>query len=226
MKLQWLGQSGYLIWDSSVRICIDPYLSDVVEKHSGKKRMFPPPMPPEDIKADTVVCTHNHLDHLDPDTIPRLLPSHFLAPKDCEATLRALGVSNVQCFDEGTKVQIGNFSLEAVFADHTVPAVGILVNAYGKTLYFTGDTYYHENLEKLKNRSIDYMFICINGKLGNMNVQEAVKLARIIQPRVAIPNHYDMFRENTENPHAFAGQLQNSFVMKIGIEYEVETCLI
>jgi excinuclease ABC subunit A len=99
----------------------------------------------------------------------------FLAPSDAKETLLACGVMNYKEFDVGTTIQIGDFELTAVFADHTVPAVGVIVKHSGITMYFSGDTEYNEKLEELKKYNIDIMFICINGKLGNMSVDDAIE---------------------------------------------------
>lgn len=227
MKITWIGQSGYILNGGRTEICIDPYLSDIVNKVAGRKRMVECPINPKDLKSDLIICTHNHLDHLDPDAISDMDLSNkvFYAPSDCMNQLEKLGVKNKESFGEGDKVAVGDFKLEAVFADHTVPAIGVIVRHGNKTLYFSGDTYYNEKLEKLKSYDVDYMFICINGQLGNMNVEEAVKLTKIIKPKVGVPNHYGMFASNTEDPKKYTSQIKNSFEMKFNREYEVGECL-
>ena len=71
------------------------------------------------------------------------------------------------------------------------------------------------------------MFICINGKLGNMNADEAVSIANAVKPSVAVPNHYDMFESNSENPEKFTLRVENGFIMEFNKEYEVkDKCLI
>ncbi len=223
MKIKWLGQSGYLLSDCKTEICIDPYLSDSVNRIAGRRRMFPPPILPQEVKSDIIICTHNHLDHLDPDTISNI--NHegkiFFAPTDCMEHLERLGVKNKFPFNEGNKFKAGSFEIEAVFAYHTIPATGVVVRHGGKTLYFTGDTYYHEKLEALKNYAIDYMFVCINGKLGNMNVKEAVRLTEVINPHIGVPNHYGMFESNTEDPEKYTSEIIKSLVMEEGIDYDI-----
>ena len=59
----------------------------------------------------------------------------------------------------------------------------------------------------------DITFICINGRLGNMNVDEAVITAGKIGAKVNVPNHYGMFASNTEDPHAFTERIDNGFIM-------------
>ena len=120
MKIKWIGQSGYLLTDDKTTICIDPYLSDVVNKVANRPRMVDAPFLPEQLKSDVVICTHNHLDHVDVDAIPLIKKDNllFLAPSDAKKQLIECGVINYKAFDEGTTVRIGDFELEAVFADH------------------------------------------------------------------------------------------------------------
>ena len=223
LKIRWIGQSGYILRDKDTEICIDPYLSNVVNRVANRPRMVEAPFNPQDLESDIVICTHNHLDHVDVDAISLMEKSDklFLAPKDAERTLIECGVLNYKSFEEGTVYRIGGFVIEAVFAKHSVPAVGVVVKYKGITLYFSGDTEYDEKLETFKSHDIDIMFVCINGKLGNMNVEDAVKLTNIIVPKVGVPTHYGMFESNTENPDKYTSLLKCGFEMKYNQEYDV-----
>ena len=227
LSIRWIGQNGYLLRDGNTEICIDPYLSNVVDRVAKRGRMVPPPFAPEELKSDATVCTHNHLDHVDIDAIPLMKKENmvFLAPTHAKATLMECGVTNYVPFDEGEVYQIGNFKLTAVFADHSVPAIGVIVEHEGLTLYFSGDTEYHTRLCELADRKIDLMFICINGRLGNMNVDEAVKLTKRIAPRVGIPTHYGMFESNTEDPQKYVSRVSRGFEMKYNTEYSLKEVL-
>lgn len=229
LKIKWIGQSGYTLDDGETKICIDPYLSDVVGRLHGRPRMVEPPFTPDRLRSDVVICTHNHLDHVDIDAIPLMKKDYmlFLAPTDAEKTLKECGVTKFKDFNEGDKFSIGKFELEAVCAFHSAPAIGIIVRHDGHTLYFSGDTLYDEKLKELKEYNIDVMFICINGKLGNMNVDEAVEITNAINPKIAVPTHYGMFESNTENPENFTSKISCGFEMEFNKEYEVEgVCLI
>lgn len=227
LKIRWIGQSGYILTDGKTEVCIDPYLSDVVNRIAGRGRMVSPPFSPEELKSDVVICTHNHLDHVDIDAIPLMKKEKmvFLAPSDAKKQLAECGVINYTEFNEGDIYNIGDFTLRAVFADHSVPAIGVILEHNGIKLYFSGDTEYNERLEKLKEDKIDIMFICINGKLGNMNVKEAVKLTKIINPKLGIPTHYGMFESNTENPQKYTSRIRESFEMKYNTVYNIEEVL-
>ncbi len=223
LKIKWLGQAGYILSDGKSTICIDPYLSDVVNRVAGRPRTRVVPISPQDLKCDLIICTHNHLDHLDIDSISLMDKSiEFLAPCDCKEVLLALGVEKYNEFNAGDSFKIGGFEITAVFADHTVPAVGVVIKHGDNVLYFTSDTLYNEKLTEIK---CDILFICINGKLGNMNVDEAVNITEKISPRTAVPNHYDMFESNSEDPEKF--NVKNRFIMEFNKEYEVTNgCLI
>ena len=224
LKITWLGQGGYMLCDEKNTLCIDPYLSDSVFKSSGKARLLPPPIKPEELECDVMICTHNHLDHVDPDTISVMKTRNttlFLAPCDCEEKMRSLGVVNYQKFDEGDTCRVGDFSLEAVFADHTSKsAIGVVIRHSGLTLLITGDTFYNERLRDYKRFGVDVLFICINGKLGNMNVEEAIKLTGEIGAKVGVPTHYGMFAVNTEDPTKYTSRVKPSFEMRVGVEYD------
>lgn len=219
LRIKWLGQSGYIIKDENTEICIDPYLSNSVYKVAKRQRLREIPIMTKDLKSNVIICTHNHLDHLDTDTIKEIEKKDkvFLAPSDCEKILKALGVESYIPFDENAIYNEGNFKIKGVYADHTVRAIGLLITYKRLRLYFTGDTLYNE---KLLDINCDYLFVCINGKLGNMNVLEAIRLTEKINPKVAIPNHYDMFESNSENPDNF--MVKQKFVMEFNKEYDIE----
>ena len=69
------------------------------------------------------------------------------------------------------------------------------------------------------------MLVCINGKMGNMDIDEAVKLTRCLRPKVVIPNHYGMFADNTADPFQFRARLLSTgaestcVILKIGEKY-------
>ena len=117
MYITWIGQSGYILTDGITEICIDPYLSNVVDRIAHRGRMVEAPIAPEELNSDIVVCTHNHLDHVDIDAIPLMKKDNktFLAPVDAQKQLEECGVENYVAFDEGDTYSLGGFKLTAVF---------------------------------------------------------------------------------------------------------------
>src|ERR1700694_4167268 len=71
LALFWLCQAGFAFKNSAGRVVyIDPYFSDVVERRFGFKRMMACPIAAEEVDADLIICTHEHLDHMDTDALP------------------------------------------------------------------------------------------------------------------------------------------------------------
>ena len=211
-RLQFLGQAGYLMEACGVTVVIDPYLSDSVAKLDARfARQTPIPMRPQDLRADYYIVTHDHLDHLDPETIeayPWKKETQFIAPRHAARTLRKLGVENITVVDHGDRASFPNLEVEGVFALGTGPDVldttGYKITfANGRTVYHSSDTGMC-NLLLQAAPNAEVLLCCINGKDGNLSVEDAVRLTCAVAPRYVIPNHYDVMALNAENPLAFA----------------------
>lgn len=226
MKINFLGQSGYELKTQTSRIMIDPYFSDSVGKLHRRPRLLPVPMKPEEMACDGVFCTHNHLDHLDPETA-QMFPENqcFFTTKEGVGVLHALNRKKAVPMTLGQTVMCGDFSVTAVYAAHTVEAMGLIVRAEGVTMYFSGDTLFDEKLFEIAAYLPDITLICINGRLGNMNCEEALITARTIGSRVNIPNHYDMFASNSADPKQFAENIQGGRILQFNVEYVVQELL-
>lgn len=224
MILRPLGQSGYELKSGSSRIVIDPYLSDSVGKLHGRPRMLPVPV--VEMPCDGVFCTHNHLDHLDPETVVMFPEAQrfFTTAEGCQA-LQALNRHQCTALTEGQPVALGDFTVIPVFAAHTVEAVGLIVKAEGITLYLSGDTLFDEKLYEIAAYQPDITLICINGRLGNMTCGEALVTAKAIGAKVNIPNHYDMFASNSADPHLFADRIPGGRILEFDQAYTVQEWL-
>jgi L-ascorbate 6-phosphate lactonase len=212
VALWWIGQAGYIMKTSDNKVLfLDAYLS------GGNRRMVPPPLEPEEIACDYYLCTHNHADHADLETIKQIRNKDaitFVGPTTVVKSLRELRISqkNLCEVNVGDVVSLDGITLRGTFCiptDETVlDTTGfLLTTADGITLYHTGDTGFHDFLFYLSTYPIDLMLVCINGQLGNMDIDEAVILTRYLRPRVVIPNHYGMFAFNTADPMLFRGRL-------------------
>jgi L-ascorbate metabolism protein UlaG (beta-lactamase superfamily) len=214
MKIIWLGQGGFLFETKGQRLLIDPFLSNIVEERQGLKRLVEPPLALDELRPDYIFITHNHLDHFDPIALPEI---HHQYPKALiggpeSVMLKAkefnFDTSVLVRADKSESLHFGVFKITATLAYHSDPyTVGILIKVGGKTIYFSSDTLFNETLaadvRSLAGSEIDVVIICINGKLGNMNWQEALKVVDQLQPSLAIPMHYGMFAENTVDPSQF-----------------------
>lgn len=229
----WIGQGGFLFsLPSGKRLVVDPYLSNSVEKREGLTRLTDIVISPSEVKADLVLCTHDHLDHTDPETLPELArwpDSVFVGPPSSCEHMRQLGVAENRIVEihRGECREFTDVQITATYAEHTPDSVGYMLDFSPMKVYISGDTLYSEKLEEIKDLRPDIMFICINGRWGNMNAEEAAKIAVKIGPTLVIPMHYGLFKENTADPMQFVKALEqferhpDSFIMEQGVSYEL-----
>jgi L-ascorbate 6-phosphate lactonase len=179
--------------------------------------LYPPPIPPEELQADVFIVTHDHLDHLDPETIGPYRfkeQSTFVAPRLAAKKLLALGVpaKNLAGIDSGATQVVRNLRITGIYALPNEAAVidtaGYqLTFANGRSVYHSSDTGFSEVLLASVPQA-EAALVCINGKSGNLDVAQAARVAAKAQPKIALPHHYDMFEMNAENPRALGYHLK------------------
>ncbi len=220
LAVWWLGQAGFILKSPGGRlVAIDPYLSDSCTEGSraigvDHSRSYPPPMSPgELVGIDMYVLTHSHQDHLDPVTLRDYRNAGgtgpYLAPVETVEKMGALGVSlsDISTTWPNKTHSVGDISLRATFAipysGDDLNHVGYLIATDdGPTFYLTGDTSFHEVIGiSVAEHKPDVMLTVINGMWRNLSPSEAAALARIIQPRVVIPYHNDLFPDGKMSPH-------------------------
>jgi L-ascorbate 6-phosphate lactonase len=216
LAIYWLCQAGFAFKSSrGAVVYIDPYFSDIVERLVGFKRMMSCPIAADEAKADLIVCTHEHPDHMDPDALPTLAQhphTHFAGPTECMKEFARCGIASDRChlLEEGDNLTIGNVQIKAVYADHgeyAPDALGIVLDFDGIRVYHTGDTAYRpEQFRPALEMRPQILIPCINGRFGNMDAREAALLTQLAAPRVVIPSHFWMFVEQNGEPGVFLEQ--------------------
>ena len=202
MRIIWLGQAGLLFEHNGIKIMIDPYLSDSVEKINPKNyRRVPVKKELFDIKPDIMIFTHNHLDHYDEETV-----RHFIK-EDSEVTVLATrsvwdevrklgGNNNYVLFNRHTSWTEREIRFTAVKAEHSdITPIGVIIDDGEKKYYITGDTLYNEDIFNDIPENIYAVFLPINGTGNNMNMYDAKVFAEKTRARVAVPIHFGMFNE-------------------------------
>ena len=204
MKITFLGQAGLLFEKCGLKIMIDPYLSDSVVKVNPKNwRRVPVDESLFDIKPDVMVFTHNHLDHYDPETVPRFITAEsgmlVLSPKSVWDEVRKIGGNNnYVLFNRHTEWTVGGVKLTAVKAEHSdITPIGVIIDDGEKKYYVTGDTLYNEEIFEDIPSDIDVLFLPINGVGNNMNAVDAARFAKRVNAKKVVPIHIGMFDEMT-----------------------------
>jgi L-ascorbate 6-phosphate lactonase len=219
----WLGQNGFIFKSpGGSLLATDLYLSNNVASHAppgmDMNRRVPVLIPPEEIDVDLYAVTHNHLDHTDPVTIAGLHnkdTAHFIGPHPSCGVFLKEGIESGRILPmwPDNELELGDITLRATFAlptdDTDLNHLGyILTFGKGPRIYMTGDTDYSSLLHSAARYQPHLMITCMNGGFNNLSHDEAAELAAAIRPRVAIPCHYDMFPDNSADPHQFEAALK------------------
>ena len=251
-RVWWLGQSGFLVLIEGRFLLLDPYLSDSLtlkyaQTDKPHVRISELVVSPARLSAiDVVTSSHNHTDHLDPETLRPLVAMnpqiHMVCPEANRTTVRersGLPEDKIIGLDLSLENQVRTV---AGFEFHAIPAahetlekdlhgrpvyLGWVIRRGGWTLYHSGDTILFPGMVNLlRGYSIDLAFLPINGRdparrvAGNLSGREAAQLASAAGMRQLIPCHYDLFAFNTASPEEFAhtcGLLGQSFhILSLG----------
>ena len=213
MKVTWLTQAGLLFDTGSLKIMVDPYLSDSVgERNPKKHRRIPVNEDIFEIKPDVIIITHDHLDHLDPKTLEHFLsregdPITVLAPENAYKKLLEFGgdhnyvlLAPHSVWSEG---EVTFYSVHAEHSDRT--AAGFIIDDGENTYYVSGDTLYNydviDDVLDLVPDGVGYAFLPINGVGNNMNAQDASDFAYEINAKIGVPLHYGLF--DSISPESF-----------------------
>lgn len=155
-------------------------------------------------KADLILVTHSHYDHLDTKAIDKLRrPDTVIV---CDHT-------SADSFDRATAMRPGahiapcaEVSIEAVAAYNTTEGhtqfhpkmrgdCGYLLTIDGTRIYISGDT--EPTGEMLSLQDLDIAFLPVNQPY-TMTVDQAAEVIRQIRPRIFYPYHYGEVEERTD----------------------------
>jgi L-ascorbate 6-phosphate lactonase len=226
----WMGQASYILKGDAV-LYIDPFLTP------GFGRQTPPLLKYEEaVNADLILCTHDHLDHIDPQTLPPVMAASpqavLIVPRPHVRRVADLGIApdRIVGLSHRETYTHNGVTVTALKAKHEFfeedpvlgfPYLGYVVETNGCRFYHSGDTVPYEGLvPSLQELEPDVMFLPINGRdakryksgcIGNLTFQEAVDLAGETQPAWAIPMHWDMFIGNQEDPQKFVDYLEAKY---------------
>lgn len=239
--IQYIGQVGVVIGRNGFKLAVDPYLTDSVDRISPDgfwKRSYAPPVEACELNdLNLVLVTHEHLDHLDPETLLAIAgasPScRFAGPAVCADMLKHIGIAaeRVDSLRYGERYECaGGLTIHPIPAWHETRVIdeegrdrflGYMLDWDGIVIYHAGDTLVTEELITILNGfSIDIGMLPINGRDlfrhrrgidGNMNAREAAALAADTRMGVVVPLHFDLYPNNSEGIVGFVGELYDHY---------------
>ncbi len=178
----WTGQASMKIPGLGSNVYVDPYKVK------------------DEDKADIVLITHSHDDHLSVFSLKKICHDQttIIAPKDVASKIKSVPKKEVVIVKPGDKVSVGSLSVEAVpmynvkktkYHAKSKNWVGYVMTANGISIYHAGDT---ERIPEMKNIRCDLALLPLGQKYTMNSVEEAAEAAKDVGARIAVPMHYGM----------------------------------
>jgi L-ascorbate metabolism protein UlaG (beta-lactamase superfamily) len=202
VALWWHGQSSFLLRGAGTTVLVDPFLAPHPD------RVVPQPFAAEDAYGiDLVLITHDHLDHLDAESLPRIAmaspEARFVLPEPVAGRLTELGIADERVLpaQPGRRLQVSGIRIDPVPACHGVePAdaytfgrelsgglvryLGYVVDIGGVRLYHAGDTIVYDAIEEtVRELAPEVALLPINGRSAE---REAAGIVGNLDEREAV----------------------------------------
>ncbi len=223
LAVTYLGQCGFLLDFSGVRIVTDPYLSDYVDmtyysEQTPWHRLYPPPTFLQALGPDGIVISHSHGDHLDPWT----LQPFFLQGSACITAapapecklLEGLGAPDIVFARAEESFFIGPVKITPVPCAHTqlhtdekgrFHELSYILERGNIRVFFGGDMSLYDGLiNRLREAKCQLLLLPVNGTdeertsngiVGNIDCAAAATLAASLNAPF-IPMHHDLYAIN------------------------------
>ncbi len=222
MKLKYFSHSSFLITlDSGSRLLIDPFLD-------GNPTS---PVRALDVEAEYILLTHGHGDHLgDTLEIAKRCNSLCICENELASYLASKGLQAHNMHIGGScSFDFGKIKLTQAWHSSVTPdnecvgaATGIIIFVENKIIYHMGDTGLFLDLKLTGQLNpIDYLLVPI-GDNFTMGIDDAVMACSFVNPKCAVPMHYNTFDVVNADPEVFKQKLEdkglNCQVMEFGQE--------
>ena len=171
--------------------------------------------------GDIIFVTHDHFDHFSPEDMEKVsnAGTFFVLPKSLAGKLPK---GKTVALQAGEKTEIEGVLVEAIAAYNADKQfhpkengwLGYRVTMDGETLYVCGDT---DATPEAKAVQCDILALPVGGTY-TMNAAEAAELAKVIQPKLAIPTHYGSIVGSKNDAEKFRELVGNSMQVELLVE--------
>ncbi|MCF6257993.1 MAG: MBL fold metallo-hydrolase [Gammaproteobacteria bacterium] len=225
-SITWLGHATFLIRINGMTILTDPFLTEFASPlwEFGPRRYVQPGISLDNLPpVDMVIVSHNHLDHLDAETVESLQGKeriHVFVPLGLKPFFKDRGYINVEELDWDESYSYSGIEFTALPAVHFS---GRGLNDKNKTLwcswsissqsgkvFFSGDTSYSPTIFKTIGKEYgpyDLAIVSIgayktrkHGPASHLTPEEAVKVAMDTKSNLAVTMHWGTIELSDEPP--------------------------
>lgn len=208
VKITWLGHASFKISNGKT-LYIDPYEI----KTEGK--------------ADILLLSHSHSDHLNIDDIKKVVNNNtsIVADIQCADIVKKIDVKEIIIVKPGEKINVNGTKIETIVAYNTNKinsdtnklfhpkeddGVGFIITIDNIKIYYAGDT---DVIQEMNNIQTDIALLPVSGTYV-MTAEEAAEAVRIIKPKIVVPMHYGKIVGNEKDAERFK-QLVKEYDVRI-----------
>jgi L-ascorbate metabolism protein UlaG (beta-lactamase superfamily) len=202
LELRWLGHATVAVTLDGIRFMTDPALTPRLA-HLRRRH----PVDAAMVRADVVLISHVHMDHLHVPSLRLLGPDvAVIAPHGAAAFLSRRGFRGAREVRAGDRLDIGTVAIEVVPAVHpprrgphsrlSAPAVGYVLRGSEGAVYFPGDTDLFPGMADLGPVDVALLPIAGWGPTlgeGHLNPDRATEATDLLLPRFVVPIHWGTY---------------------------------
>lgn len=203
LKITFLSHSSFVLDDGAHTLVIDPFLSGNPKSTTKPKELTP----------DYIALSHAHGDHLgDAFELAERSGATIIAVNELAIYAASKGleaapmhIGGGRNFDFGRlKFTIAHHGSSTPDGRYMGEPAGMVITMGGKTVYHTGDTGLFLDMKLIGELNPIDVMMCPIGDNFTMDVSDAAKAVEFVNPKLAIPMHYNTFPLIEADPHAFA----------------------
>ncbi len=208
VKLTYHGHSVFEIKTEKYTLVIDPFFNG--NTHAKIK--------PSDVKADYIILTHAHGDHLG-DTFEIAKKNNatviavnelanYVSEHGCRAHNMHIGGGYNFPFGR-VKFTIAHHGSSSPDGRYMGEPAGVVISINGKNIYHSGDTGLFLDMRLIGEITpLDAALVPI-GDNFTMGIDDAVKAIEFLNPKLAVPMHFNTFGVIEADPQEFKRKVES-----------------
>ncbi|MEZ0248370.1 MAG: metal-dependent hydrolase [Thermoproteus sp.] len=220
MQIKWFGHSFFLIEAGSLKILIDPWVTNPMSPAAVDEvaRLGP----------KYILVTHDHLDHLGESIdLAKKSGAPIVGTFELSLEVAEKGVPEAQTIgmNIGGTTKLGDgvevYMTPALHTANRGAPTGFVISTPEGNIYHAGDTGVFGDMELIgKMFDIDVALLPIGG-FYTMGPREAAWAVQLLRPKAVVPMHYNTFPVIKQDPEDFKSRVEavsnvKVYVMKPG----------
>ena len=218
IKYTWIGHGTHSLEIDGTRIVIDPFFTSNPSTSVSA----------DSVEADYILVSHGHSDHVeDLISIAKRTGAIVISNFEIVGWLQGQGIAEEKTHPHhlggGYNYDFGYVKLTIAHHGSGLPdgsyggnPAGFLITAQGKKIYLACDTGLFETMRLYGEEGID-LFVLPIGDNFTMGPDDALRAIKLVNPKMAVPSHYDTFPLIAQDADAWAKRVEAETSTKVHI---------